>query len=155
MNDALLYRIKNQYNQVDELLRGLSEELIHQRHNPEKWSIKENLAHLGRYQEIYNKRINTILKEEIPVFDRYKAESDVLFESWIALTMEEIVSQTKKERKLIFERLSHTNQTEKHKSGIHPRLGNMNISEWTEFFLLHEAHHFYTIFWLVKEYSGR
>ncbi len=29
--------------------------------------------------------------------------------------------------------------------GLHPVYGPMTIEGWTEFFLLHEAHHFFTI----------
>jgi hypothetical protein len=43
-----------------------------------------------------------------------------------------------------------------HLAGYHDvfidRLRRMdNVTEWTEFFLLHEAHHLYTIFLLVRD----
>jgi hypothetical protein len=36
------------------------------------------------------------------------------------------------------------------RTGTHSKFGSMNIVEWTEFFLLHEAHHIYTIFKLIR-----
>jgi len=30
-------------------------------------------------------------------------------------------------------------------AGSHPLFGSMGVEGWTEFFLLHEAHHFFTI----------
>ena len=32
------------------------------------------------------------------------------------------------------------------KSGTHPLFGKMNLVQWLNFFLLHEAHHLFTIF---------
>ena len=34
------------------------------------------------------------------------------------------------------------------KTGVHKKYGVLTITEWTEFFLLHEAHHIFTIFQL-------
>jgi hypothetical protein len=35
--------------------------------------------------------------------------------------------------------------------GVHANLGPLALSDWIEFFLVHEAHHLYTIFKLVRE----
>ena len=35
------------------------------------------------------------------------------------------------------------------RTGRHPVLGKLTLSEWIEFFLLHEAHHIMTIFQLA------
>jgi len=35
--------------------------------------------------------------------------------------------------------------------GVHAALGPLALSEWLEFFLVHEAHHLYQIFKLVRE----
>jgi hypothetical protein len=35
------------------------------------------------------------------------------------------------------------------RTGIHPKYGKLNIIDWTEFFLLHEAHHLFAIFQLT------
>ena len=35
------------------------------------------------------------------------------------------------------------------KTGVHPKFGLLTVTGWTEFFLLHEAHHLYTLFMLV------
>jgi hypothetical protein len=37
--------------------------------------------------------------------------------------------------------------------GTHPKYGTLMITEWTEFFLLHEAHHLFTLFRLSKALS--
>ena len=35
--------------------------------------------------------------------------------------------------------------------GHHPKYGALTLVEWTEFFLLHEAHHLFTLFKLLNE----
>jgi len=34
--------------------------------------------------------------------------------------------------------------------GMHPKYGRLTILKWAEFFVLHEAHHLFTIFQLVN-----
>jgi hypothetical protein len=35
--------------------------------------------------------------------------------------------------------------------GGHPLFGKMNVTQWLTFFLLHEAHHLFTVFKLAAE----
>ena len=37
------------------------------------------------------------------------------------------------------------------KTGVHPAYGQMNMIQWLNFFLLHEAHHLFTIFKMAAE----
>lgn len=37
------------------------------------------------------------------------------------------------------------------RTAVHPRFGEMNLIQWLEFFLLHEAHHLYVIMQRVRE----
>ena len=154
MQKHLLIRIKNQYGQVDDLIKGLSVKFITDRHLPDKWSIKEHLSHLGRYQEIFEERICRILKEETLVFDRYKAENDSFFAEWIALNVQEVVEKTKEKRSAIYQWLTQIEKEQLSRTGIHPKFGVLSINEWTEFFLLHETHHFYSIFQIIHEFKS-
>lgn len=153
MNETQTHRLLNQYNQIDFLLANLSEYFLTKRHNPEKWSVHENLAHLGRYQEFFSERLERILTENEPQFGRYRAEEDAVFEIWTSKKTFEIIIGTKQARRKIAEKLMSLNESQLTRTGIHPKLGKMDISGWVEFFLLHEHHHFYTIFWWVKRYG--
>ncbi len=151
MNETIKYRLRRQYDQIDPLIEGYPESFLEKRQIPDKWSIRENLAHLGRYQENFINRVKKILEEARPAFGRYKAEEDPGFEDWLALDARAIIVKTKASRKIIAENLISLNEQQLQRTGIHPKLGEMAISDWTEFFLLHESHHFYTIFWLVHD----
>ena len=75
----------NLSNQFDFLLRqveNVDKVFLEQRPVPHKWSIREHLAHLGRYQEIFLERLTVILKGARPLLGRYKAENDPGFYEW-------------------------------------------------------------------------
>jgi hypothetical protein len=42
-------------------------------------------------------------------------------------------------------------ETSLQRIGRHARYGRLTVVQWVEFFLLHEAHHLYTIFMIVQE----
>jgi Protein of unknown function (DUF1569) len=41
------------------------------------------------------------------------------------------------------------------KTGTHPAFGILTIEQWLNFFLLHEAHHLFTIFKLASEFQKK
>ena len=153
-NKTILYRVKHQYDQVLFLIHELPIEDLYKNHTPGKWSVFQNLAHLGRYQQVFLGRIHIILEEEVPVFSRYIAEQDKLFEKWKSMSYNEVIEKTKNKRTEIYDFLASLTPEKTLKKGIHPKLGPLTIQEWTEFFLLHESHHFYTIFWICKEFRA-
>ncbi len=146
-------QLLSQHHQIPYLIKGFSEVFLIKRHQPEKWSIKENIAHLGRYQEIFLNRINLILKTENPQFGRYKAEKDSDFQKWLDLNQEEILERLKRDRRKINELIFSLKNAQLQRKGTHPKFGTMDIVKWIEFFLLHESHHFYTIFRMAQEFK--
>ena len=147
-NDARRDKLQNQYSEVELLIGGLKEDFILKRHRPEKWLIHENLAHLGRYQEVFQSRINKILTDPTPVFNRYSAELDDHFIEWTAKDHSTIIRHSKEFRMDMSEFLLSLSETQLSRQGIHSKLGPMNIEEWIQVFLLHESHHIYAIFGL-------
>lgn len=151
MKQSLLLRLTNQFQALDHLLHGLTEEQIRQRPLSGKWSIFENLAHLGRYQEVFSDRLQHINAEESPSFDQYVADDDPEFIIWCRLSFPELVGRLSIERSRLNAFLSILHEEQLIRSGLHPVYGAMTIEGWTEFFLLHEAHHFFTILKLGGE----
>lgn len=155
MNENLRYRIENQYNQIDFLLKDLPEAFLLERHRPEKWSIHENLAHLASYQYNFYNRIQQILQTDNPAFARFKPSEDPVFLDWVQLEPTTLIKKAKDKRQFLATYLLQLNESQLSRTGTHPALGKMDILIWTEFFLLHESHHFYTIFWLVQEFKNK
>jgi len=139
-------RLQYQHKSLLDLIEGLSDEQIRMQINPGKWSIFENTVHLQTYQHCAVKRIRRILDEENPSFERYTAEADPLFHDNCAKSTREIMQDMLTIRKEMSAGILSFTETDLKKTGVHPVFGKMNLVEWLNFFLLHEAHHLFTIF---------
>lgn len=131
---------------MHDLVEGLNDEQIRRPINAGKWSIFEDIVHLATYQHTFINRIEKIMNEENPSISRYTAETDPLFYDNCTRPTREIIVDLINTRKLLTAKLLSLNRTQLERCGKHPAYGQMNILQWTEFFLLHEAHHLLTIF---------
>lgn len=143
-----LYRSRLQQQQL--LIRQMAGDLTDQqagrRIEAGKWSIQENIAHLGRYHEIFMGRLNRILQQDNPVFARYVHELDSRAFIWFEKPWASLFPDLEKERDLLMAKIESLSDEDWGKTGQHPVLGWMEVGEWLDFFLLHEAHHHYAIF---------
>ena len=85
---------------------------------------------------------------EEPGFESYVGENDAEFPAWRTMEINTLLEHFDKDRKAIFRLISTMPENKLARTGIHKKFGRLNIVQWTEFFLLHEAHHIYTIFQL-------
>lgn len=152
MDNFLTDNLKNQFAFLVRELENVDKVFLKKHPIPLKWSIHEHLAHLGRYQEIFLERLAVMLNEEAPYLERYKAENDPKFYDWCEWTSEEIIEKAILIRKEIIDKILDLTTEKIQQIGIHPKLGRMNVVEWTTFFLLHETHHIYAIFGLKHRF---
>jgi uncharacterized damage-inducible protein DinB len=151
LNLSRLQRCETQLRDfLDEALRGVPVEKILEPAIPGKWSAHENLAHLGRYHDIFLDRIERILTETNPAFDRYRAEDDPAWEAWRALSYKEVAGKLASLREMLVARLKSLSADGYARTGTHPKFGEMSLALWLEFFLVHEAHHLYVVLQLVR-----
>ena len=146
MKTSLQVRLEQQPDALQFLLQGLSEEEISRQPAPGKWSIRENIAHLGRYHEVFAARVQQMLTTDTPGFEKYVAEQDPAFLQWCEKDIQAILLDFDDTRQHLNDLLNEIPTDQLSRTGIHPVYGAFNIESWTEFFLLHEAHHFFTIF---------
>ncbi len=139
-------RLEYQHKSLLDIIEGLSDEQIRMQVNPGKWSIFENIVHLQTYQHTFIARVKKMLDEHNPVFPAYTAESDPLFHDNLARSSREIIQDLLVTRKEIAAGILAFKDHDFAKRAIHPKYGDMNLLLWLNFFLLHEAHHLFTIF---------
>ena len=144
-----LSRLEDQAKALDQILSAIPPELLEKHIRVGKWSIKENVAHLVRYQKESIERVNRILTEKEPSLKRYIAEEDNEFSGTVSLQTDTLRQQLKEDRKQFNAILNSLTDEQLARAGRHPVLGMLKLSEWIEFFLLHEAHHMLTIFRLA------
>jgi uncharacterized damage-inducible protein DinB len=146
ISSSVSTRLQYQHKSLLDIIDGLSDEQIRMQVNTGKWSIFENIVHLQTYQHVAIKRIRQVLDEDNPVFDRYTAEADPLFHDNCAKSTREVMQDLITTRKEMSAGILYFTENDLKKTGTHPVFGKMNVPEWLNFFLLHEAHHLFTIF---------
>ncbi|NEU09024.1 DinB family protein [Flavihumibacter sp. R14] len=149
--EATKIRLQSQHLVLDELIGRLSEEQCDKEVIAGKWSIRQQLAHLVRYQEIFFERIQTIMDNFNAVFEPYVAEEDPEFEKAVLLPVPELLNKLRLFRKSIAQFYLRLDSGELSRKGRHTRLGKFSIALWGEFFLLHEAHHIFDIFRMSRQ----
>jgi len=148
---SLIDRLKTQHEAIKNILSTIDNSRLLIRPQPNKWNIHDNIAHLTRYQPVFIDRINKILLEEDPFFGRYSAEEDPKFDICRTLNVETLIQKLNVDRKSIYDLITTLTDIQINRTGIHKKYGRLNIIQWTEFFLLHESHHIFTVFQLAHD----
>ena len=131
-------------------LSGMPVESLNASVVPGKWSAHEQLAHLARYHQIFLQRIDRILVEQALAFPRYRAEDDPEWPAWRDLPTQQLLVRITSMRAKLMARLRSLSEEEFERTGVHPKFGEMSLSLWLEFFLVHEAHHLLAVLQLVR-----
>lgn len=152
--EATKIRLKTQYLVIDELVNKLTEEQFDLELFQCKWTVHQHLAHLVRYQQVFYERIQTIMSTFNAVFSPYIAEEDEEFKKVIQLPVAELLNDLREMRKTINSFYFNLNSGELIRKGRHTELGNFSIALWAEFFLLHEAHHIFSIFSMSNQLAN-
>ena len=142
-------RLQYQHKSLMDLIEGLSDEQIRTTVIPGKWSIFENIVHLETYQQTFIRRVQLILEGNNPVFEKYAAEADPLFLDNCSKSSREIIQHLLTTRKDLSAGVLTFPEEDFSKTGVHQTFGPMHLIQWLNFFLLHEAHHLFTIFKLA------
>jgi len=155
LSSSVQARLKYQHETLAELVKGLTEAQLKERINPEKWSAFENIVHLVAYQPVFLQRLQLITHQDNPLFERYVADNDPVFHQYLSLSLKELMDDLQTQRFLINNQLGQFSETLLRREGVHPLYGGFSIGQWADFFLLHEAHHLFTIFMLTAALRKR
>ena len=150
---SLYNRLENQHEAIEHMVTGQDPDRLNFHPEADKWSIHDNIAHLAKYQPLFVGRINTILNEDNPFFGPYKAENDPDFETWRNYDTQHLLKILTADRVMIFDLITDLPVEKLNRIGIHGKYGSLTMIQWAEFFLLHEAHHIFTIFRLANDHG--
>lgn len=143
---SLISRLSNQHEAIEQIISGVDKQRLLLQPQPGKWSIKDNIAHLAKYQPVFMERMELVMKGTDPVFGRYVADEDPEFATWKSWDVRTLLDRVHSDRKLIYDLITNASGTQATMTGTHKKFGKLSLIQWTEFFLLHEAHHLFTIF---------
>ena len=151
LSTSITTRLEYQHKSLLDIIEGLSDEQIRWQIIPGKWSVFENIVHLATYQHAFIKRLDQILEQQKPQFPRYVAEADPLFYDNCSKVTREIMQDLVTTRREMISKICSLSDKDLRRIGVHLAFGELTITMWLNFFLLHEAHHLFTIFKLVPE----
>lgn len=151
MPSSLSTRLQYQHKSLVDIINGLSDEQIRRQAVTGKWSIFENIAHLQTYQHTFISRVRQMLEKDNPVFPRYTADSDPEFLEACSKSTREVMQDMITVRKQMAAEITSFSPADLYKTGTHPVFGELTLLQWLNFFLLHEAHHLFTVFKLAAE----
>lgn len=141
-----LDRFSTQHKIIKYYIDGLPPEAIYKRLSPDKWAIHEIIAYMCRYQYVFLNRIKAITSDLNPFFDMYKPDDDPEFAFTAAKTTGSLLHEIYRIRQELIEQLEKLNENYGSRIGTHAILGKMSLSQWVEFFLLHESNQLFKIF---------
>ena len=141
-----LNRFSSQHKIIKHYIDDLPPEAIHNRLDPADWSIHETITYMCRYQSLLLDRLNCILDEIDPYFSIYQPNEDPEFRCLAAKTTGALLHQLYRVRAELLTYIENLGADQCARVGTHARLGRMNIPQWIEFFLLHEATQLFKIF---------
>lgn len=149
LSSSLQSRLEHQHESIEEMIQGMSLSQLKKRANPDKWSVFENIVHLVAYQPAFIERLELISQGNKPQFNRYVAEQDPRFDQYLSKSFEELSNDLHTDRLAILNRIKDMDEQAFSFVAHHIKFGWMPLTGWVEFFLLHEAHHLFTIFQLI------
>jgi hypothetical protein len=141
--EGLAQRLETQLDAIPALLGDVAPAEIVRRPISDRWSAHENLAHLGRYHEIFIERVARILSEDRPHLHRYRAEEDPGSPPWMALPTTEVLKRMRSLRQRLIAVVGGLSDSQLAREGIHSAFGPLSLTQWLDFFLVHEGHHLY------------
>ncbi len=151
MPSSISTRLQYQHKSLLDLIDGLSDEQVRLAVIPGKWSIFQHTAHLATYQLHTVERIKKILDGDEPLLERYVADTDPLFEEECRKSTVEVIKGLLSTRKAMASELNAFADYDLGKKAVHETYGEMNLVQCLNFFLLHEAHHLFTVFKLAAQ----
>ena len=106
LNQLTAVRLRDQLASLDVFVANKTAEEWNREPASGKWSARENLAHLGRYHEVFLERLSRILGEDRPQFGRYRAENDEDWPSWSSLPVDLLLARIRQLRVEVFRKVS-------------------------------------------------
>ncbi len=148
--ETTLLRLRTQLDTVPRMLAGAPRQAAEWRPASGKWTAREQLAHIARLHPVTLQRVELILAEAEPQMPRYRAEEDPEWPRWAAMPLAEVTGELTRLRPALIAAVTALPPAALERRGVHAVFGHMSIAQWMEFFVLHEAHHLYWAFALLR-----
>lgn len=147
-------RLASQLDALESIVRDRDDRVLSSQSDG-KWSALENLAHVARHQQIFVERIKEILHFDAPALPAYRADHDSEWPRWQALSSDEVVRRLHAGQRALIDVIRPLTESQLARVGVHSTFGRMTLAELLDFFLVHQAHHFYVAMKLARSPQQR
>ena len=148
--EEIAARLDAQFSSWPAVVGDTASPLLERASAPGKWCAREHLAHATRMHGVCAARVRVILARDAPLLPPYRAEKDPTWRQWQAMPAADLLATAAQRRAGLIAAVRSLSEGDLARIGVHANLGPLILSEWLEFFLVHEAHHLYQIFKLVR-----
>ncbi len=142
----LLQRLRDNMEEVRRLTAEPDEAALNKRTVPDKWSLKELIAHLYRVQQVFEQRIVAMLTEENPTVTVYDPDQDGEFQELLRRPAKDLIVALQSNRELLLAQLEMLDAAEWHRKGRHPEYSGYDVHFQVDYMVHHEAHHLYQMY---------
>lgn len=126
----LIANLRSLPNELDDLVEGMSDDEMHWRPIPNKWSIGEILAHLRDVErEVFQLRLRRTLNEDNPVFELWDQEQAATERDYAEQSGRAALEELKALRAETADTLERVPVDEWQRVGIHPERGSATVEE--------------------------
>lgn len=147
---SVAQRLQSQHRSLEEMTGAVPDEKLRMEIIAGKWSALDNAAHLAVFQDIFKGRIERVLEEEEPLFPPYKWEEDALFAQYRQLPVKELIALYNDGRADFIRFVNTITPESFSRYGRHSVYGRFSVAELVEMMVLHESHHLFTIFKMLR-----
>ncbi|MBI2419726.1 MAG: DinB family protein [Ignavibacteriales bacterium] len=150
MLETIAKRLEQQHLGINHVIAGLDDAALRRKPQPDKWNIVDNIAHIASYQLLFTERMQKTIAGESLTFGGYVPEQDARFLEMQKWSVTELLASLEKGGLNLCTLLNNATGKQLANTATHLKYGSLNVTSWAEFYLLHEAHHMFTIFKLAK-----
>jgi hypothetical protein len=142
----IVRRLEDQAQDVRRLTSGLADDALARRVVEGKWSLKELSGHLWRVQQVFEGRVDRMLRADNPKLESWNPDNDPDFDRMLQKSSTEVVDGFLAARRAFVERISGLTPADWHRPGQHPDFPNYDVHFLLEYLGHHEAHHIYQMY---------
>lgn len=125
----------------EHILAGVTDEEIDRRPDPNRFSIREIMAHLAEWEPIYHERMRRIRDEDEPVLPNYDEGQLAIDHDYAHKDLAEQIRLFRSGRTENMAFLKSLQPAEWHRVGNRPEIGNVTIEAIAILMPLHDAYH--------------
>ena len=137
--------LKKSYRVFGLTIEGITQEQAKSIYDgPDGWNILEIMCHVRDYQEIFFGRIKQIINEDNPtfkVYDEIAREALVIDNDYANQNLRETYDEYAATRQKLIEFLSSLTEDQWQRPGIHPMIGNVDITVPIFHTIIHDVDH--------------